>query len=123
MENRSQKVLQAKAQGLRRVGEQIARDLQTTAASDVEKTERTSLARAHADAFNLKLAARRGVEALADFRLLWDSLGQALAGRDKIVIDAEGVRGRRNLWLFPPEWMRLPAPARPARNEPEAREP
>ena len=81
-------------------------------------------ARAHADAFNLKLAARRGVEALADFRLLWDSLGQALAGRDKIVIDAEGVRGRRNLWLFPPEWMRLPAPApRPARNEPEAREP
>ncbi|MBM4097795.1 MAG: heavy metal translocating P-type ATPase [Planctomycetes bacterium] len=123
MEGRSQKVLQAKAQGLRRVGEQVARDLQSVAAADVEKTERTTAAAARAVAFTLRVAARKGAEALSDFRLLWDAVSQALAGRDKIVIDAENIRGRRNLWLLPQEWFRQPAPPRTSRVEPEGREP
>jgi Cu+-exporting ATPase len=123
MEGRSQKVLQARAQGLRRVGEQVARDLQSVAAADVEKTERTTAAAARAVAFTLRVAARKGAEALSDFRLLWDAVSQALAGRDKIVIDAENIRGRRNLWLLPQEWFRQPAAPRTSRVEPEGREP
>ena len=127
MEGRSQKILQARAQGLRRVGEQVARDLQVVAAAEVEKTERTSAAAARQAAFALKVAARNGVEALTDFRLLWDAINQALAGRDKIVIDAENIRGRRNLWLLPQEWFKPSvapsAASRANRNEPEGREP
>ena len=127
MEGRSQKILQARAQGLRRVGEQVARDLQVVAAAEVEKAERTGVATARQAAFALKVAARKGVEALTDFRLLWDAINLALAGRDKIVIDAENIRGRRNLWLLPQEWFKPLAPpsaaSRANRNEPEGREP
>jgi Cu+-exporting ATPase len=47
---------------------------------------------------------------LTDFRLFWDALGQALAGREKILIDADKVPGRRQLLLFDPEQFRIPAP-------------
>ncbi len=38
---------------------------------------------------------------LMDFRMYWETLSTALAGRDKIIIDADTVPGRRNLWLIP----------------------
>lgn len=38
---------------------------------------------------------------LMDFRTYWDTLSAALANREKILIDADKVPGRRNLWLFP----------------------
>jgi hypothetical protein len=40
-------------------------------------------------------------ETLTDFRLYWDMLAATLAGRDKIIIDADKVPGRRHLWLLP----------------------
>ncbi len=46
--------------------------------------------------------------ALNDFRLFWTALGQALAGRDKMIIDADTVPGRRNLLLLDPEQFRVP---------------
>ncbi|HLN28012.1 MAG TPA: cation-translocating P-type ATPase family protein [Gemmataceae bacterium] len=48
--------------------------------------------------------------ALTDFRLFWDSLGRALAGREKIIIDADNVPGRRHLLLLDPEQLRVPVP-------------
>lgn len=47
---------------------------------------------------------------LTDFRLFWNSLGDALTGRDKILVDADKVPGRRNLLLFDPEQFRVPVP-------------
>jgi hypothetical protein len=38
---------------------------------------------------------------LMDFRAYWDALSAALANREKIIIDADKVPGRRNLWLVP----------------------
>jgi regulator of protease activity HflC (stomatin/prohibitin superfamily) len=52
-----------------------------------------------------------GQAALTDFRLYWDGLGAALAGREKILIDAEKVPGRRHLWLLPTEPTGFPFPA------------
>jgi regulator of protease activity HflC (stomatin/prohibitin superfamily) len=40
--------------------------------------------------------------ALTDFRLYWDAITAALEGRPKILIDAEGIPGRRTLWLGAP---------------------
>jgi P-type Cu+ transporter len=40
-------------------------------------------------------------EVLTDFRLYWDTLSEALTNRDKIIIDADKVPGRRSLWLLP----------------------
>ncbi len=59
---------------------------------------------------------RRRAEVLAlqpvlnDFRLFWSALGQALAGRDKMILDADKVPGRRNLLLVDPEQFRVPVP-------------
>jgi hypothetical protein len=67
-------------------------------------------------------------QAVNDFRLLWDMLGQTLSGRDKVVIDTEKVPGRRNLWFLPLDLLRQPAllaPERSTRRPPrgEAEEP
>ena len=48
--------------------------------------------------------------ALTDFRLYWDALTQALAGREKVIIDADNVRGRRHLLLVDPDQFRFPFP-------------
>jgi P-type Cu+ transporter len=57
--------------------------------------------------------------ALTEFRLLWDALGQALAGRDKLIVDAEKLPGRRHLLLLDPNQFGLPAPTlmAPERNQ------
>jgi hypothetical protein len=51
-----------------------------------------------------------GQKSLTDFRLFWDALGEALAGREKVVIDSDKVPGRRHLLLFDPDQLRAPAP-------------
>jgi Cu+-exporting ATPase len=49
--------------------------------------------------------------ALTDFRLYWDAVGEVLGKRDKVLIDADRVPGRRNLWLLPLESFGLFPPA------------
>ncbi|MFO0935996.1 MAG: cation-translocating P-type ATPase family protein [Gemmataceae bacterium] len=56
---------------------------------------------------------------LTEFRLSLAAATSALAGRDKIIIDADQVPGKRTIYLFDPELFRGPLPARPA----EPREP
>jgi Cu+-exporting ATPase len=48
---------------------------------------------------------------LTDFRLYWDRLSGALSGREKVVVDADKVPGRRHLWLVPFEALRTAVPA------------
>jgi len=50
-------------------------------------------------------------EALTDFRLYWEQLSAALTGRDKVIIDADQVPGRRHLWMLPFEPPNMPLPA------------
>jgi Cu+-exporting ATPase len=52
---------------------------------------------------------------LTDFRLYWDALTRALAGRDKVVIDADRVAGRRHLLLLDPDLLRVPVLLPPER--------
>ena len=47
---------------------------------------------------------------LTDFRLFWDALGASLAGREKLIIDADQVPGRRHLMLFDPDQFKVPVP-------------
>jgi Cu+-exporting ATPase len=48
--------------------------------------------------------------ALTDFRVFWETTAKALAGRDLVLIDADQVRGQRQLMLFDPDLLRLPIP-------------
>jgi Cu+-exporting ATPase len=47
---------------------------------------------------------------LTDFRLFWGAVGQALTGREKMIVDADQVPGRRQMLLFDPELFRVPIP-------------
>jgi Cu+-exporting ATPase len=47
---------------------------------------------------------------LTDFRLYWDALARALTGRDKVIVDADNVPGRRHLLLLDPDQFRAPLP-------------
>ncbi|HEV3236692.1 MAG TPA: cation-translocating P-type ATPase family protein [Gemmataceae bacterium] len=49
-----------------------------------------------------------GQAALTDFRIYWDALTQILAGREKVIIDADKVPGKRQLLLFDPDGLRVP---------------
>jgi P-type Cu+ transporter len=56
---------------------------------------------------------------LADFRLYWEMLTATLSGREKVIIDADKVPGRRHLFLMPLEPFRMMAPpVMPQRGEP-----
>jgi hypothetical protein len=62
---------------------------------------------------------------LTDFRLFWNAVGQALTGRDKLIVDADNVAGRRQLLLVDPELFRIPVPMMglPERGPPPRRPP
>lgn len=66
-------------------------------------------------AFHAYQERRRNVLAtqtvLTDFRLFWETLTRALAGRDKILIDADKLPGKRQLLLWEQEPPRLPLPS------------
>lgn len=62
--------------------------------------------------------------ALTDFRIYWDSVARALSGRELILIDSDKIQGRRQLFLFDPEQLRVPAPMLlPSDRNPPARGP
>lgn len=61
-------------------------------------------------------------QALMDFRNYWETLSAALANRDKILIDADNVPGRRNLWLVPPGMIGFPMPGMMPAPRPQAPE-
>jgi Cu+-exporting ATPase len=48
-------------------------------------------------------------EVLSDFRRYWDSIGAALMNRDKVLLDADQVPGRRHLLLVPPDMIPMPS--------------
>ncbi len=48
--------------------------------------------------------------ALTDFRVYWDMLASSLMGRDLVLIDADNIKGQRNLFLFDQEQLRVPVP-------------
>jgi regulator of protease activity HflC (stomatin/prohibitin superfamily) len=47
---------------------------------------------------------------LTDFRLSLETLVATLGKRDKVIVDAAKLPGRRHLLMFDPEWFRPPAP-------------
>jgi Cu+-exporting ATPase len=65
---------------------------------------------AHAGYAQRRRDALAAQASLTDFRIFWDNLGQMLRGREKVVIDADKVPGRRHLLLFDPGEFRVPAP-------------
>ncbi len=68
-------------------------------AAEVEKERQRSRA-----------ALRAQQAALVDFRLYWETLGRSLQGRELILVDADKLSVRRNLFLVDPDALRLSMP-------------
>ncbi len=72
---------------------------------DAARTKATQLVRRAEGAkaaFLAQAAAHAGQPSLTEFRLLWDTLAAALAGRPKLILDRR-AGGRRHVWLADPE--------------------
>jgi hypothetical protein len=47
---------------------------------------------------------------LTDFRLAWEALVAVLGKREKVIVDADKLAGRRHLFFFDPDLFRPPVP-------------
>ena len=103
MEGRQQRQNQAHASTLRKRAEQVSRDEDLLAKSFIESFNRLESARANGAAFLFRLVTRAGSPGLVDFRLFWDSVGAAMAGREKLLVDSPNVPMRSALWFIPPD--------------------
>jgi P-type Cu+ transporter len=108
MEKRDQKINEAKEGAIRKIKSAEAQSTKTIAQARASFTEKTKEAAGELARFQTMLPGRKGQEALTDFRIYWDALGNALRGRDLFLIDADNVKGQRNLFLFDPEQWRPP---------------
>jgi Cu+-exporting ATPase len=124
MEVRDRLVNEAQAEAIRKHADAKAQALRLVRQAEAAARDKVRLAEAARDAFLARQRVRaQGSDqaSLTDFRLYWDALGRALAGRDKVLIDSDRVPGRRQLFLFDPEPLRAPLPgmfAAPGRGSP-----
>jgi Cu+-exporting ATPase len=110
MENRDRVKNEAFAGAIQQERRSEAEALKTVRSAEADRNERILSARADHDAFTAWLDTRKYQAALTDFRLFWDALGKALNGREKLIIDADKVPGRRQLLLFDPDKFKIPVP-------------
>ena len=122
MEARDRRVNEARAEATKRItaarteADRVVRRAEAAANSVV------SLASAARDNFFVRwLAREQSPPGLTDFRLFWDALSRALAGRDKILIDADQVPGHRHLLMIDPEKFQPPAILNRPGSQPDAR--
>jgi regulator of protease activity HflC (stomatin/prohibitin superfamily) len=73
--------------------------------AEAERVSRVARSAGEADAFRYVAAARAGSPALTDHRLYWEAVGEALAGRPKVILDPGKARPRHLIVpdLVPPE--------------------
>jgi Cu+-exporting ATPase len=112
METRDRLENEARAQAVSKENEQEAITRRDIRVARAERDAAMRLVRARSDALLARLAVRKDAPELADFRLYYDALAEALAGRDKVIVDTDKP-ARRSLWLMPFESLRLPFAPRP----------
>ncbi len=117
MEARDRQINNATAAALKLEREQEAKSQQVVREAEAAKQEKIALEKAKQAAFFARYEARQQHSELTDFRLYWEMLGSTLNGREKVVIDADNVPGRRHLFLMPLEPFRLTIPAMPPRRD------
>ncbi len=108
MENRDRLKNEAWASAIQQERRSEAEALKAVRGAEADKNEKVLSAQADHDVFMAWLRSRQGT--LTDFRLFWDALGRALSGREKLIVDADKVPGRRTLLLFDPEKFKVPVP-------------
>ena len=122
MEQRDKSINEAKEQATRRLKTTEAAITKLLAQAKAVRAEKIQEAQKDQARFEALWRPRKDHPGLVDFRLYWDSVSKALAGRELILIDSDKVAGRRNLMLFDPELFRVPVPII-MRPDPELRQP
>ena len=84
-------------------------------AADARSQQLKLGAEGHRLAFLARVAAHAERPELTEFRLLWETLAVAFAGRPKLILDPK-AGGRRHVWLADPERIGLGRLADPAAN-------
>src|SRR5262249_162315 len=121
MENRDRVKNEALANAVQQERRSEAEAIKIVRGAEADRDEKVLWARADHDVFLSWLKVRQGT--LTDFRLFWDALGKALAGREKLIVEGDKVPGRRQLLLFDPEKFKVPVPVLvPDRTAPNRRE-
>ena len=87
-------------------------------AAEADRSRQVALASGEAHRFGVLHEARRYSPALTDFRLFWKMVAEALAGKDKLILDEESGR-RRHIVLPGLPWDRIIPTIRPANPTPE----
>ncbi|MGO9464826.1 MAG: cation-translocating P-type ATPase family protein [Isosphaeraceae bacterium] len=93
---------QAEAAAAKRHFAALAESESIRDAARARATQLVRRAEGEKGAFLAQAAAHAGQPSLTEFRLLWDTLAAALAGRPKLILDRK-AGGRRHVWLADPE--------------------
>ena len=110
MEKRDKRINEAHETKTRKVEAARAQATKIVTEARVLALEQTTQVEGERDRF-LALQSAYGRHAdLSKFRFFWESAAKALGGRDLVLIDADNVRGQRQLMLFDPEQFRMPIP-------------
>lgn len=118
IQRRDRAVNEAHAEAMRTTRRAEVEAVRTIRQAEAEAEAKLAAATADRDAF-LAWAEARAAEsadrrALTDFRLALDATVAALRGRDKILVDAARLPGRRHLWLMDPTGSAPPPALAPA---------
>ena len=108
MEKHDQTINEAEGLAIGKVKTAEALSVKVVAQARASATEKTKEAAGDLARFGALVSSRKGSEGLTDFRIYWDVLTNALRGRDLVLIDADNVKGQRNLFLFDPDQWRPP---------------
>ncbi len=114
--DRQRRVNEAAAYRDRVVTEARGQASSVGAGATADARRRTALAASEADAFTTLREARIGAPALTDLRLFWTTIADAMARKDKLILDEEP--GRRRHLVVPDSGASMLVPAlEPIRRE------
>ena len=97
--DRQRRINEANAYRDRVLAEAEGKATATIHAAEADRAGRLALAASAADTFITLSDARRYAPSLTDFRLFWEKLAEALAGKSKLILDEEP--GRRRHLIMP----------------------
>lgn len=107
MENGQKRIRDAQTLVLRRLADEKSKAARVLKVAEALAQNQVRLAKAKLDAFALKAASRKGSESLTDFRAFWDTIGNALSQREKVLLDTVKEPAKSVLWMLPFEFGRF----------------
>ncbi len=111
MENGQKRIRDAQTLVLRRLADEKSRAARVLKVAEALGLSQVRLAKAKLDSFAIKAASRKGSESLTDFRVFWETIGNSLSQREKVLLDTVKEPAKGVLWMLPLDFGRLGVPS------------